>query len=211
MTALMVATRDGRASCVRLLVKKGARVNLSRNRVRYNVGIVCESDWLLMFIMIVCNVSILESRNYCASYCCPWWPGGMLFDSARKRSRARDTKCAFILLSNSVISLLVALRMPIIDFCFEQPNSTTALMEAARAGNLGCVKVLVKAGASLTVKDVRIWLCNVSFLRPELMGSNIGGVQRDGNTAEHIAMMAGHTGIEDYLREQAESVSTALA
>lgn len=33
MTALMVAARDGRASCVRLLVRRG-RINLSRNRVR---------------------------------------------------------------------------------------------------------------------------------------------------------------------------------
>ncbi|KAF4318588.1 hypothetical protein BBO99_00002472 [Phytophthora kernoviae] len=63
------------------------------------------------------------------------------------------------------------------------PNSTTALMEAARAGNLGCVKVLVDAGASLIARD------------------------RDGNTAEHLAHMAGHTDIEDYLREQAESES----
>uniref|UniRef100_H3HBN9 Uncharacterized protein n=1 Tax=Phytophthora ramorum TaxID=164328 RepID=H3HBN9_PHYRM len=63
------------------------------------------------------------------------------------------------------------------------PNSTTALMEAARAGNLGCVKVLVDAGASLVAKD------------------------RDGNTAEHLARMTGHTDIEDFLREQAESES----
>lgn len=36
-----------------------------------------------------------------------------------------------------------------------QPNSTTALMEAARAGNVGCVKLLVNAGANLMSKDVR--------------------------------------------------------
>lgn len=29
-------------------------------------------------------------------------------------------------------------------------------MEAARAGNLGCVKLLANAGASLVVKDVRL-------------------------------------------------------
>ena len=49
------------------------------------------------------------------------------------------------------------------------------------------------------------------FYRPELIETNIGGAQRDGNTAEHIAMMAGRTDIENYLREQAESVSTALS
>ncbi|UIZ26866.1 hypothetical protein KXD40_001934 [Peronospora effusa] len=66
----------------------------------------------------------------------------------------------------------------------QSPNSTTALMEAARAGNLGCIKLLVKAGASLVAKD------------------------RDGNTAEHLARIAGYPDIEDYLREHAESVSS---
>jgi ankyrin repeat protein len=33
-TALMIAVRDCRPSCVKLLIRKGARINLSRNRVR---------------------------------------------------------------------------------------------------------------------------------------------------------------------------------
>uniref|UniRef100_K3WBN8 PA domain-containing protein n=1 Tax=Globisporangium ultimum (strain ATCC 200006 / CBS 805.95 / DAOM BR144) TaxID=431595 RepID=K3WBN8_GLOUD len=65
----------------------------------------------------------------------------------------------------------------------QSPNSTTALMEAARAGNLGCVKLLVYAGASLTSRD------------------------REGHTAESLARISGHTEIEDFLREQAESES----
>lgn len=32
-------------------------------------------------------------------------------------------------------------------------------MEAARAGNLGCVKLLANAGASLDVKDVSFICC----------------------------------------------------
>ena len=135
------------------------------------------------------------------------WKSAVQLCSKRAQS-SRLRACVFLLLDSST-SLSVALRPPVIDLCFEQPNSTTALMEAARAGNLGCVKVLVKAGASLTAKDVSTWLFE-RFLRPELMVALIGDVQRDGNTAEHIAMMAGRTDIENYLREQAESVSIAL-
>lgn len=38
MTALMVAARDGKVACLKLLIRKGARINLSRNRVRENIG-----------------------------------------------------------------------------------------------------------------------------------------------------------------------------
>lgn len=34
MTALMIAARDGKVPCLKLLIRKGARINLSRNRVR---------------------------------------------------------------------------------------------------------------------------------------------------------------------------------
>ncbi|KAI9908534.1 hypothetical protein PsorP6_004255 [Peronosclerospora sorghi] len=128
MTALMVAARDCRANCVRLLIKKGARVNLSRNRSRGTTALH------------------IAARGGLEECCLNLVHGGAELETL-------------------------------------SPNSTTALMEAARAGNLGCVKILVKAGANLIAKD------------------------RDGNTAEHLARIAGHTDIEDYLREQAESES----
>ena len=87
------------------------------------------------------------------------WKSAVQLCSKRAQS-SRPQACVFLLLDSNT-SYSVASRLPVIDFCFEQPNSTTALMEAARAGNLGCVKVLVKAGASLTAKDVSTWLSNV--------------------------------------------------
>lgn len=82
-------------------------------------------------------------------------------------------------------------------------------MEAARAGNLGCVKVLVDAGASLFAKDVSRHDHHDSV--ESVVGADFSllytVLQRDGNTAEHLARMAGHSDIEDFLREQAESVS----
>ena len=38
----------------------------------------------------------------------------------------------------------------------ESPNSSTALMEAARSGHLYCAQLLVEAGAKLDAKDVSL-------------------------------------------------------
>ncbi|KAG7400578.1 hypothetical protein PHYBOEH_005101 [Phytophthora boehmeriae] len=62
------------------------------------------------------------------------------------------------------------------------PKAVT-LCDAAENGHVDCIEILHSIGVSLDEQ------------------------KRDGNTAEHLARMAGHTNIEDYLREQAESES----
>jgi hypothetical protein len=45
----MIAVRDGKPQCVKLLIRKGARINLSRNRVRFPLVFFffIESVWTL--------------------------------------------------------------------------------------------------------------------------------------------------------------------
>lgn len=44
MTALMIAVRGGKVACLKLLIRKGARINLSRNRVRGRQHVQLEGD-----------------------------------------------------------------------------------------------------------------------------------------------------------------------
>nr|CCA17573.1 conserved hypothetical protein [Albugo laibachii Nc14] len=129
MTALTIAARDNRFMCLKLLIRKGARVNLSTQRTR--------------------GTTALHAAARCGH--------------------------------DEIVSTLIEAGA---GLDIQSPNATTALMEAARAGHLGCVRLLVNAGADVQALD------------------------REGQIAEILARDSGHTEVEDYLHERAESESS---
>ncbi|CEG39044.1 Ankyrin [Plasmopara halstedii] len=192
--ALCDAVENGHVDCIEILHSLGVTMDeqkptgVSPLMVACSVGNVEAARALLMFGasldledvhgMTALMVAARDGHTNCVKL--------LVKKGARinlSRNRSRGTTALHIAARGGLEECCSILLQGGADLETQSPNSTTALMEAARAGNLGCVRVLVKSGANLFAKD------------------------RDGNTAEHLAHMAGYSAIEDFLHEQAESES----